>query len=170
MLEVMTFGPIMTDQEETTIRRLLGDITGSPNATPQEGVALATKLLSVYPRREMNSDQAYFTAIAAHFAENPLRIGMAVADHVRGLPSRSKYQPSVSEVAEALTEETGRQDKIVEKAERRLESLSFRKPETSSGKPDFDTRRRIVKRLIKQGLLPPSALLPLPPGRQEVDE
>lgn len=170
MLEVMTFGPIMTAHEETTIRRLLVDIAASPNATPQEGVALATKLLAVYPRREMNSDEAYFTAVSAQFSEHPLRIGMAVVDPVRGLASRSKFQPSVSEVADALTQESERQDKIIEKADRKLESLVFTKPKPSGEKPDFDTRRRIVKRLIKQGILPSSALLPLPPGRTEVEE
>jgi hypothetical protein len=160
----------MSDVDEARIRSDLLSLAREKNASEEEAYKLAGYLFALYPARDMASQEGFIAGVFVHFANHPLGVGRAVVDPLHGLPSRLKFLPSISEIAEALEVEEERRRGIIEKAERRLESLSFRKPYPRSEKPDFDTRRRIVKNLIKQGLLPESALLPLPPGRKEVDE
>lgn len=74
------------------------------------GVAheFALRLLGCYPNLKAHDPKAYTASLVAVFASYPPSIGKRVADPVRGLGAKLKYDPKVADLTEALEAEVKR--------------------------------------------------------------
>src|SRR6185312_3504497 len=76
--------------------------SSTPNVSPEELTKLARVLLGCYRTGEANDPEIYSGAVIAVLSDYPLEIVKRVVDPRHGLPSKSKWLPTVAEIKEAL--------------------------------------------------------------------
>lgn len=89
---------------DLTVQRqgdLLTSSTRPERPTLERAVRLATGLVALYPSTA-KIDEMYVKGVAAIFAAYPADWAHEVVNPLTGLPSRSKFLPSIAEIKEAL--------------------------------------------------------------------
>jgi hypothetical protein len=77
----------------------------SANCEPEVAAARATLLFGYYPRNEANDPEIFITGATAMLASYPEIVVERVCDPLRGLPSKSKFLPSIAEIREVCERE-----------------------------------------------------------------
>jgi hypothetical protein len=122
---------------------------------PAEAVELTAKLLSLYPQREdgVPDPAAYASGLAATLARYPLAVARAAVSLDRGLPARSRYRPSIAELAEACEAEAQRLRQLRRQAQWMLDERARRE----AARRDADLRasaRRMTEEELATLLAP----------------
>jgi len=76
--------------------------------TAEQAVQATRRITGVYRKSDLNDPEMYSAALIAVFSEYPPSIINRASHPVHGLPSRSKFLPTVSEVREACEVEAKR--------------------------------------------------------------
>jgi hypothetical protein len=77
----------------------------SANCDPRIAARLAAKLFGCYRASDANDPETFLAAATAMLAQYPEAAVAKVCDPVRGLPSTSKFLPSITEIREACERE-----------------------------------------------------------------
>lgn len=101
MTDLSSTSPLLPRNECLAVIEVV-DRAGMQRCSPPDAVKAARMLLGVYRRGEIQDPEMFVTAVAATFAQFPPRVVDKVIDPVSGLPSTSKFLPSVAEVRQAL--------------------------------------------------------------------
>ena len=68
----------------------------------------ARRIVGVYRKSDVNDPEVFSSALVAIFSDYPASVSAKVSHPVQGIPARSKFLPSVSEVKEACEVEAKR--------------------------------------------------------------
>jgi hypothetical protein len=75
--------------------------------SPEQAVMYATMLFACYRAAEASEPKVYMAACERILRCYPERVAQAVCDPLDGLPSQSKFLPSIAEIKEACEKENG---------------------------------------------------------------
>lgn len=125
------------------LRQLVGSSTNSGNGTPPLNAAkAAAMLLGCYRRDDAADPETYATAVAAVLSTYPPDIVKHVTDPRTGLPGKSKFLPTVSEVREECERLAMAEAVSIERVERIQRQLDERKADeerrASQHRPTYD--------------------------------
>lgn len=136
---------------ERVLERLDAD---SRRATPEQAHGFTRLLLGCYPALKAHDPEVYTAAIVAVFCDFPASVGKIVADPVKGLASRLKYDPKPADVVEALTAETKRLELIRANAlwhlQEREERVRVKQAERefAASRPSREARKALADKLL----------------------
>lgn len=126
---------------------------------PHVSHSFASQLVGLYPAREVNDATTYLAGITALFSAYPEDFVKRVCDPVTGLPSKSKWLPTIAEIKEALEIEKSKRDKILFNARWTLTEAERRRKaagENAKFKPgSAEDRAAAVARILRANPVQP---------------
>lgn len=94
-----------------SLKHLTGSVRASTEAI-EASKNYARILLGCYRMNEVADPDVYSRAVVAILAKFPVAVQLAVIDPTTGLPSKSKWLPTTSEILTACNDEQRRQDTV----------------------------------------------------------
>lgn len=101
-----------TAQELTRSSQHLSEYASTTNGDLAAATTHARILLGCYRTDSLSDPQVFTSAVVAVLSKFPASVSRAVCDPTEGLPSKSKWLPSASEIFTACKDEQMRQDTI----------------------------------------------------------
>jgi hypothetical protein len=98
-------------------RQLVSTFSAPALATADQALKLARRLVGSFRSADLADPDIFATTLSSVFARFPFDDGVAVIDPIDGLPAKSPFCPTLSEVVEALQAQAARRAQIVRNAE-----------------------------------------------------